>query len=430
MEQIKRYIIFTIGLFLCSLGVSFVTRADLGTSPISSIPYVLSLNFPMSLGEFTIFFSLFLIVLQLLILRKNFKLEHILQIPVSIAFGYFIDFTMILLKNLQTELYLVKVMYLLIGCAILAIGVYLEVLADVVMLPGESFVRAVVFRWKTEFGITKIAFDATMSISAVILSLIFVRRLYGVREGTIIAAFLVGFIARFIGRHLSFLPSILFPAVTKREELLKGEPICIAIGRQYGSGGREIGRMLADKLAFTFYDKEIIQLTAGSTGYTPQYISRKEETMTSSLIYDLVSQMYAYSKEYTPPEDAIFQSESDIMNKVSQEGNCVIVGRCADYILGKRQKCLKIFLFAPIEYRVKRIMELEQLSAKDAQKKIQQIDRHRAEHYRYYTHQLWGMSPNYHICIDTSAGLENTEKIIMELLEHKIISTNRQMKGV
>ena len=96
MDKLKRYLIFLVGLFVNSLGVSLITKANLGTSPISSIPYVLSLNFPFTLGNFTIFFSIFLIVLQLIILRKNFKLEHILQIPVSIVFGYFIDLTMLL----------------------------------------------------------------------------------------------------------------------------------------------------------------------------------------------------------------------------------------------------------------------------------------------------------------------------------------------
>lgn len=93
MNKLKRYILFLIGLFVNALGVSLVTKASLGTSPISSIPYVLSLNFPFTLGNFTIVFSILLIVLQILILRKNFKLENILQIPVSIAFGYFIDLT-------------------------------------------------------------------------------------------------------------------------------------------------------------------------------------------------------------------------------------------------------------------------------------------------------------------------------------------------
>ena len=136
MEKLKRYIIFIIGLYINSFGVSLITKATLGTSPISSIPYVLSLNFPFSLGQFTIFFSLFLIVLQLIILGKNFKMEHVLQIPVSIAFGYFIDFSMFLLSDLAPEAYAWKMICLLLGCLILGFGVYTEVLADVVMLPG------------------------------------------------------------------------------------------------------------------------------------------------------------------------------------------------------------------------------------------------------------------------------------------------------
>ena len=119
MNKVKRYLIFFIGLFVNSLGVSLSTKANLGTSPISSIPYVLSLNFSFTLGYFTIFFSFFLIFLQLCILRKNFKLEHLLQIPISILFGYFIDFTMVLLKSVNPETYVMKFVYLLIGCLIL-----------------------------------------------------------------------------------------------------------------------------------------------------------------------------------------------------------------------------------------------------------------------------------------------------------------------
>lgn len=122
-EIVKRYIIFIIGLFINSLGVSMITKANLGTSPISSIPYVLSLHFPLTLGQFTIIFSILLIILQLIILRKNFKLEHILQIPVSIAFGYFIDFTMILLGFVNPTMYIMQIVYLLIGCLILGFGV-------------------------------------------------------------------------------------------------------------------------------------------------------------------------------------------------------------------------------------------------------------------------------------------------------------------
>ena len=135
MNKLKRYIIFIIGLFINSLGVSLMTKASLGTSPISSIPYVLSLKFPPTLGNFTIIFSILLILLQILILRKNFKIENILQIPVSIAFGYFIDLTMYLFFWVNPGNYAMKLAALLAGCIVLGFGVYLEPQRSYLILP-------------------------------------------------------------------------------------------------------------------------------------------------------------------------------------------------------------------------------------------------------------------------------------------------------
>ena len=158
------------------------------------------------------------VICLLIILRKNFKLEHLLQIPVSVVFGYFIDVTMVLLSFVQPRYYFSSLLYLLAGCIILGFGVYIEVLADVAMLPGESFVRAVSFTWKTDFGITKIVFDISMTVIAGILSFIFAGRLDGIREGTVIAALLVGFIARLFGRILAFLPAVLFPETAEKTD--------------------------------------------------------------------------------------------------------------------------------------------------------------------------------------------------------------------
>ncbi len=201
---------FFIGLFINSLGVSFITKASLGTSPISSIPFVLSLNLPLTLGQFTIIFNLLLIALQIAILKKNFKLEHLLQIPVTVLFGYFIDITMSMLSFINPNSYIFAFIYLIIGCIILGFGVYTEVLANVVMLPGESLVRAISTTFNKEFGTTKIVFDTTMTIVSVAISLIFVQTINGVREGTIIAAVLVGFIAKRFVKALNFLPAKLF----------------------------------------------------------------------------------------------------------------------------------------------------------------------------------------------------------------------------
>lgn len=164
----------------------------------------------MTLGEFTIFFSLLLIALQLAILRRNFRLEHLLQIPISVVFGYFIDLTMLMIDDLVLPNYPANLGFLVFGCVVLGFGVYLEVLANVAMLPGESFVRAVCMTWHKDFGLTKIAFDVSMAVIAAALSFLFAHHLAGVREGTIIAALLVGFVARLFGRMLPNLPKRLF----------------------------------------------------------------------------------------------------------------------------------------------------------------------------------------------------------------------------
>lgn len=426
MEKLKRYLIFLVGLFVNSLGVSLITKANLGTSPISSIPYVLSLNFPFTLGNFTIFFSIFLIALQLIILRKNFKLEHILQIPVSIIFGYFIDLTMILFSWVNPEAYIMKIVYLLIGCLILGVGVYMEVLADVVMLPGESFVRAIVLTWKTNFGTTKICFDVSMSVIAAVLSFVFAGRLAGVREGTVIAALLVGFIARLIGKKLVFLKDMIFPeSVSAENENEAKEQTAgtygknvIAIGRQFGSGGHDIGKILAEKLGYDFYDAEIIQMTAGTTGYTPEFIKKNEEIMTNSLIYDLVNQMYLNADmQDEAPKDKIFEAECQVVRNLAKKGNCVIVGRCADYVLRNSGNCLKVFFSAPLVSRIRRVAQRQNISEGEAKATVQKNEKLRADNYRYYTRRMWGAAGNFDLSLNTDLGEEYIENCIRSAMK-------------
>ena len=426
MEKLKRYLIFLVGLFVNSLGVSLITKANLGTSPISSIPYVLSLNFPFTLGNFTIFFSIFLIVLQLIILRKNFKLEHILQIPVSIIFGYFIDLTMILFSWVNPEAYIMKIVYLLIGCLILGVGVYMEVLADVVMLPGESFVRAIVLTWKTNFGTTKICFDVSMSVIAAVLSFIFAGSLAGVREGTVIAALLVGFIARLIGKKLAFLKDMIFPeSVSAENENEAKEQTAgtygknvIAIGRQFGSGGHDIGKILAEKLGYDFYDAEIIQMTAGTTGYTPEFIKKNEEIMTNSLIYDLVNQMYLNADmQDEAPKDKIFEAECQVVRNLAKKGNCVIVGRCADYVLRNSGNCLKVFFSAPLVSRIRRVAQRQNITEGEAKATVQKNEKLRADNYRYYTRRMWGAAGNFDLSLNTDLGEEFIENCIRSAMK-------------
>lgn len=207
-ELIKRYIFLLVGLFVNVLGVSFITKAGLGTSPITSIPYTLSLGFTPTVGMFTLVFNIFLVILQVILLRRNFQLQNLLQLPIIALFSFFIDLTMSLLGFMQPETYAMKVVSLIVGCLILGFGVFMEMVANVAMLPGEATVRAVSDVFSTDFGKTKIAFDSSMTVIAAILSFIMFRHLDGVREGTIVAAILVGFIARLFKKYIGGIEKI------------------------------------------------------------------------------------------------------------------------------------------------------------------------------------------------------------------------------
>ena len=199
-ELVRRYVLFLFGLFVNSLGIALTTRANLGTSPITSVPYVLSIRFPLSLGMFTLFFSLLLIAIQLIILGKRFPKQFLLQLPVIPIFSVFIDLSMALFWFVDPQTYPAKVCSLLLGCLVLGFGVFIEVAANVVMLPGECTVKAISTRWNTNFGKIKVAVDVTMAATAAVLGLLLFHTLTGVREGTFISALLVGTIARLFGR--------------------------------------------------------------------------------------------------------------------------------------------------------------------------------------------------------------------------------------
>lgn len=208
-ELLKRYAFLFLGLFVNALGVSFITKAGLGTSPITSIPYTLSLGFTPTVGMFTFLFNILLLLIQLVLLRKRFNPADFLQIPVIVIFSLFIDLTMSILSFMQPSAYIFKIIALIIGCFILGFGVFMEMVANVVMLPGEATVRAISSVSHTDFGKNKIIFDTTMTIVAAVMAIIMFHSIKGVREGTIIAAVLVGATAKFCKKNFSSMECIL-----------------------------------------------------------------------------------------------------------------------------------------------------------------------------------------------------------------------------
>lgn len=204
----KKYFWFIAGVIINSFGIALITKANMGTSPITSVAYVLSLKFPLTLGQFSFLMNLVFILLQIILLRRNFKPLQLLQLVVNIIFSYCIDLSMSLLSVFHFDNLISQIIALLLGCIVLGLGISIEVAPDVLMVPGEGLVRAISTVANKRFGTVKVVFDTTLVIIAVIMSFIFWGRLNGLGLGTIVSALFVGHVVNFINRRFPLLPHI------------------------------------------------------------------------------------------------------------------------------------------------------------------------------------------------------------------------------
>nr|WP_319397005.1 DUF6198 family protein [uncultured Desulfobacter sp.] len=191
-------IVFIFGLFIMAIGVVLSVKADLGVSPISCVPYVYSLTFPLTLGQTTIILNVLLIFLQMLLLRKRYRLFQLVQFPVVFLFGYFIDLIMKYSGGMVPGTYAEQAALCLLSCVVLGIGVFFEIKAALTYLPGEGLAMALTQTFGVDFGKTKIGTDSSLVVLGIASSLFFLDELAGIREGTVVAAVLVGYIVRFL----------------------------------------------------------------------------------------------------------------------------------------------------------------------------------------------------------------------------------------
>lgn len=203
---IIRYAVFIIGLYFLTLGVVLIIRSSLGTSPISSFSYVLSLNTPLTLGMATFILNMLLIAGQFWFLRgigtRRDYMEIMMQIPFSLLFSAFLDINMYLFRGMTPESYAGALAFLAVGCLIQAFGVVLEIKPNVVAMSGEGFVKYAARRFGKDFGRVKVMVDVGLVILAVVTSLAMTHSIIGVREGTLVAALGVGLLVSFINTRL------------------------------------------------------------------------------------------------------------------------------------------------------------------------------------------------------------------------------------
>jgi len=197
----------------------------------------------------------------------------------------------------------------------------------------------------------------------------------------------------------------------------------ITIGRQFGSGGREIGEKVAEYFGIKCYDKELLTRAAKESGFCEEMIQNHDERPTNSFLYNLVMDTYSFGYNASsfvdmPISHKVFLAQFDTIKKIADEGPCVIVGRCADYALTDNPNCLHIFIYGDEAHKTKRIMEKYSLNESKAREMCSKKDKQRQSYYNYYSSKKWGRADSYDLCINSSVlGVDGTVKLIAQYVE-------------
>lgn len=190
----------------------------------------------------------------------------------------------------------------------------------------------------------------------------------------------------------------------------------ITISREFGSGGRTIGRKVAETLGIPFYDRELIEMSAEQGGFAADFVQNTEQKVKSKFFHSLA---FGYMNSglgsgAASLSDRLFAVTSDIIRKLAAEGPCVIVGRCADYVLSERQDVLDVFIYSDLAHKVRRAVNEYGLDPDKAEAEVKKTDKYRANHYDYYTDRTWGAKENYHLMIDSGElGIDAAANLIV-----------------
>lgn len=197
----------------------------------------------------------------------------------------------------------------------------------------------------------------------------------------------------------------------------------ITLGRQFGSGGREIGRSLSEKLGIPFYDRDLITMASERSGVTKELLEEADERATNTFLQSFAATSFVSGSRISLPteisiNDKLFFAQAEVIKKVAGEGPCVIVGRCADYILRGNPDCLNVFVHADLDFRARRVAEMFSISPDEAKNTILKTDKKRANYYNYYTNKEWANLESYDIALNSAyLGMEGTVELLLHMLE-------------
>lgn len=206
----------------------------------------------------------------------------------------------------------------------------------------------------------------------------------------------------------------------------------ITIGRQLGSGGREIGQKLSARLGIAFYDKELIRIASQQSGLKEEFFERVDEQKHFSLFPGILGLRTSLTDDffsnYYLSNESLFRIQSDVMRTLAGEGSCIFVGRCADYVMKDERNCLNLFISADMADRIKRIAISHKLSDTKAKELIERTDKGRSSYYNYFSGKTWGASESYHLCINSSVlGIDETVRLISHVAGSRFgLTENRE----
>lgn len=435
-NMILRLLVMFCGLSFVAASVALTRATGLGTSPISCIPATLSYLTPLSIGTWTFIMNSLFVAVQIALLRRDFKPVQFLQLPFVFVFSAIIDLFVPVCELLPMPNYPICFAWNVLGCFMTAFGVFLQVKASVLTLPGEGIVLAIARVTKIAFPKCKMAFDSSMVTIAAVISLATMGGLFGVREGTVISALAVGAIVglytklfphfqRFcpVEGHATFTIGTIAdadeparPAAEGAGDAAEHTPLVVTISREFGSGGREIGQLVGKRLGIPVFDESLIELVAQESGLTVDYVKEHEEEVRRGVLYNLYMQNYQTVGSEPTRHDRLFLAQARTVTRLVNVGSCVIVGRCSNALTAGRENVFNVFVHAPRVSRIDRVMRREDVDHMQADAMIERIDRERAEHCRRYTNTEWGRADAYHLCIDSSLqSPEETAEIVCSL---------------
>lgn len=434
----KRLLVYLVGLYCMAIGVVFSAVSHLGVSPVGSLANViyqigLAEHMPayVNLGNCTTAVYCLYILVEFLILRREFQLKMLLQLAASFLFGQMVNIATAMMAFLPAPgNYGVQMLYLLCSIPMVAVGVMLYLTPNILPTPGEGMSLAISKKTGLSIGSSKTIFDCSLVVISAATSLIYFHALVGVREGTVICALLVGFVMkqmqkvcqkpllRFVERE-DRVGRALKAAAEGYEIDSAGKPkIIITIGREFGSGGHEIGEILAEKLGITFYDQQLNEMAAEQSGLSLAKVEELEHHMEREILYDFKNAAYAMTSEGLSPEERLFVAQSTVIKRIAAgDESCVIMGRCADYVLYDDPNCFRLFVHARSDARIERIMGQFGLSEEEAKREMENTDKSRAQHYKHFTGRDYGKQEYYHLGLDSGIlGTEASVDVIMKTI--------------